>query len=310
MENPNIFDELPFYDYNDDSIIEVDNNEIVSLEIATIENFDCDQIGLSALAVLFRKQGLRAEKMKRIQKMIKIYSLAIELGDAYAMNNLAVYYEQYKFPDETIRKYYRLAVQNAVNCDPIYNFADYYKNKKDYDNMTKYYKLAVDEFNDIESMLQLGMYYSSIGKTDEEELYFMKAFNITTLDGDYRLLVCNNQDPPRSIDINDIWKNFDACTRIFKFNTDELVSIVDFCDKNSNIPKDNIVLKCIMKLYNADEKINIYRNKVILFTRLQNTIECGICYETRLNIDLKCGHCVCTKCYFRLVSTICPFCRI
>ena len=53
----------------------------------------------------------------------------------------------------------------------------------------------------------------------------------------------------------------------------------------------------------------IYENKKNLFTQLNHVVECGICYDIKLNIDLNCGHCVCTSCYPRLYNKACPFCR-
>ena len=42
------------------------------------------------------------------------------------------------------------------------------------------------------------------------------------------------------------------------------------------------------------------------------TIECGICFECVLEKDLQyldCIHSLCFKCYRRLLSLTCPFCR-
>jgi hypothetical protein len=41
-----------------------------------------------------------------------------------------------------------------------------------------------------------------------------------------------------------------------------------------------------------------YKNKIRLFTKLNNKHTCDICYEEDvLNIDLNCGHEVCIECY-------------
>lgn len=37
--------------------------------------------------------------------------------------------------------------------------------------------------------------------------------------------------------------------------------------------------------------------------------ECGICYETRLQRFLPCGHSVCHTCYENLQGDNCPYCR-
>ena len=37
--------------------------------------------------------------------------------------------------------------------------------------------------------------------------------------------------------------------------------------------------------------------------------ECGICYETKLEKVLPCGHSTCHDCHDRLNGHTCPFCR-
>lgn len=56
--------------------------------------------------------------------------------------------------------------------------------------------------------------------------------------------------------------------------------------------------------------IMIYKNKIKLFKNLNNIIECVICYEEQLNIDLHCGHCVCIYCYPKVFESPCPICRL
>ena len=38
--------------------------------------------------------------------------------------------------------------------------------------------------------------------------------------------------------------------------------------------------------------------------------ECGICYETRLEKFLPCGHSTCHECYEHLQGHTCPYCRV
>ena len=66
---------------------------------------------------------------------------------------------------------------------------------------------------------------------------------------------------------------------------------------------------CI-NILNKETSVIAYNNKISLFKRLNHVVECGICYDEKLNIDLHCGHCVCTDCYVRLATKPCPFCRI
>ena len=81
----------------------------------------------------------------------------------------------------------------------------------------------------------------------------------------------------------------------------------DTSKMNENEKKN--ITDCI-NLLNKETSVITYNNKVALFTRLNNVVECGICYDEKLNINLHCGHCVCVDCYQRLVNTSCPFCRM
>ena len=73
-------------------------------------------------------------------------------------------------------------------------------------------------------------------------------------------------------------------------------------------PPDYITSK-LQKLRQVKE-IMIFENKKNLFTQLKNIVECGICYDVKLNIDLSCGHCCCVNCYPQLYNKSCPFCRL
>ena len=48
-------------------------------------------------------------------------------------------------------------------------------------------------------------------------------------------------------------------------------------------------------------------NKIRLFSELNVIKECGICFETKLNINLNCSHLVCVDCYWKLNK--CHLCR-
>jgi hypothetical protein len=77
-------------------------------------------------------------------------------------------------------------------------------------------------------------------------------------------------------------------------------------DITNKTTKIELQLSKIMK--NRD--IMIYKNKIKLFKNLNNIIECVICYEEQLNIDLHCGHCVCIYCYPKVFEETCPICRL
>jgi len=86
------------------------------------------------------------------------------------------------------------------------------------------------------------------------------------------------------------------------------LGIRDYLLNNSYDLQNKHIQKCL-SLFDKESIVNIFKNKVELFTKLNHITECGICYDKKLNIDLNCGHCVCTDCYKRVYYTNCPFCR-
>ena len=63
--------------------------------------------------------------------------------------------------------------------------------------------------------------------------------------------------------------------------------------KNKNESINNQI-----KLLENEKKIKIYKNKILLFERLKNYKTCLLCLQDNtLNIDLNCGHEICTECY-------------
>ena len=93
----------------------------------------------------------------------------------------------------------------------------------------------------------------------------------------------------------------------------QALSLRDYVLNVPSGPQNNFRGVCYIKrclqLLDKEPIVNIYKNKVDLFTKLNHVTECGICYDKKLNIDLNCGHCVCTDCYKRVCHTSCPFCR-
>jgi hypothetical protein len=87
------------------------------------------------------------------------------------------------------------------------------------------------------------------------------------------------------------------------FNTIKLVGLLEKMNQTKEIKQRLYVLK------NKKEYL-IYMNKISLFTKLQHIQECAICYETKLNIDIKCGHTFCVDCYPLLLKKPCPLCRL
>lgn len=61
-------------------------------------------------------------------------------------------------------------------------------------------------------------------------------------------------------------------------------------------PDDKHIIEINKKL-NKNKEIIIYNNKIKLFDSLNNIATCPICYDTKLNICLDCGHILCIDCY-------------
>ena len=70
------------------------------------------------------------------------------------------------------------------------------------------------------------------------------------------------------------------------------------------------IVRYMAKLERLSPEIMVYTNKFKLFTQLGHVVECGICYDQKLNINLNCGHCVCLDCYPHVYDKSCPFCRM
>jgi tetratricopeptide (TPR) repeat protein len=201
------------------------------------------------------------------------------------MMNLAVLCERHERDEQLIEKYYLMAINNNPNdVIVLYNFADYYRNNKDYPNMIKYYKLAVEIGNDLPSMAILGSHYETMGDISNMRKYYFMAIKHGIFYAD------DKKDNDLSIDPFLFLKLLETATE------EELEK--SECLKN---------IQVVSSIYTD---ITVYKNKVNLFTKLNHIVECGICYENKLNIDLFCGHCVCTDCYTKVYDKKCPFCRI
>lgn len=247
---------------------------------------DFEYIGLSDLGYVLRRRADTAEKNYQYDEAEELYLQSIRLGNIHALNSLAIFYEQNYYPVRLIEDTYLSAIAVHEDSDPIYNLADFYKNRKDYNKMVKYLKMAILRDGDIECILLLALYYKNKNSIRNANKYFKMAFE------------------DEEIDANDSTQT----KYNFKFVLSELLTIIEYC-KAKKIGETNRVYKYIMKLFNQNEKIVVYNTKMALFTRLNNMMDCGVCLEEKININLNCGHCVCGECYLKLLNSPCPFCR-
>lgn len=193
---------------------------------------------------------------------------------------LAIYYDNEK-NKETAIKYYKLAVDRE-SISAMFNLGQYYFEHDEIENMFKYYLMGI-KLKDVDCMFELSLYYQKINDVENMKKYYIMALdNIEK--NEYKKTLLNDGE-----------KDFN------------LFMVKEILDSISENPPQHILNK--LKKINSIKDIMIFDNKKKLFTSLNHIVECGICYETCLNINLSCGHCVCTTCYPHLYKKACPFCR-
>jgi len=230
-------------------------------------------------ALAMHKMGVYYQTIKDYDNMKKYYLMAIELDHIDSMHELAQYYELVEKNNKLTEKYYLMAVE-LKDVVSMYNFADYYKTKLDFKNMEKYYWMAFENYQDIESMYELIHYYKSIQDNENIRKCLVKGIQIE----------------------NVLKKNLHF--KRIPLSLFKILEILKSVDNPCEKIKDKI--KTIM----TEKKIIVYENKIKLFTQLNHIVECPICYETKLNIDLNCAHCFCTDCYVEIFNKCCPLCRL
>jgi tetratricopeptide (TPR) repeat protein len=276
------------------------------------------RIGIYAFAESFGRQGREYNENGNTDLAMKYYKMALEIDDYHSCSQeIAVIYETVLEYTKALG-YYEKSINNNNDVVAMYNLADmYYNCEMRYHMNHDYAKDMVNKhtsFNEFQSKKY--MYWSmaaDMGDNESLELlcamsykkepvHFARSFK-TILDNK---LDHYNWDPNAEPEedgrptYSSFVKDNNSLTVL-----DELKSV----DTNEMNQEDkDTINQCIVKI-EQDTCVTTYRNKVALFTRLNNVTECGICYDEKLNINLHCGHCVCTDCYKRLLTSDCPFCR-
>ena len=206
--------------------------------------------------------------------------MAIKLKNTNSMEDLAIHYE-FTENQELAEKYYLMAIE-LKHVNAMYNFADYYRCKDDFVNMEKYFVMAT-EYNDIDAVYDLLEYYKKTNNEEKIKIYVLKAFEL--------------QSKNNPIGNSELYEKISV----------SLFTILSILKSVEN-PTPTIT-EHINNLLKSNE-ITKYNNKIRLFTQLNNIVDCPICFENRLNIDLNCGHCFCTDCYTKILDRCCPLCRM
>jgi TPR repeat protein len=199
------------------------------------------------------------------------------------MLKTACYYDDEMRDNTNAIKYYELATkQNSVQA--MYNLGRIYYELDIPEKMKKYFLMAIEFDDDIDSMFDLSIYFQDIRDMENMKKYYLMALSfIDSLKNTIGSL------------INDGIKDFNV------FMVKEILETVVN-------PPDYVISK--LQKFKQIKEIMIFENKKKLFTQLNNIVECGICYEVKLNINLSCGHCCCINCYPQLFNKTCPFCRL
>lgn len=257
-----------------------------------------EYLGLQIFSIVFYKKAKEYEKEfdegnnyayveyehRDVTEMVeKYYLMAVELNNPAAMGDIAMFYEKIRNYDLAI-KYYLMAVEwDEVYA--IYNLADLYYILHEYDSMKFYYSKAITEHNDLESIYAMAKYFNSLHNMEECKLYYIMA-----------LQHCDFLKNTFPKNIFNVLEEYYIIT-----NDINHTNITDITKKN--IKEKLIILK-------KKQEVSIYNNKITLFKNLNNIIDCVVCYENILNIDLFCGHCICISCYTKLYDSPCPLCRL
>ena len=221
-------------------------------------------------------------RANNIQMAIIYYTMAVDYSKhKQAMFRAAWYHDNISRDWEQAKSYYETLVTMHKHRPSMYNLAINYKEMDNIPMMLKYMHMAADEFSYVDSMYYLAEYYNSVSQPENTTKYYIMAIEIAKENVKYTF---------------NMYKMIDAFTALRIL-------------KSVESPSQKIVNE-IARISKSDKQIMIYQNKIALFTGLNHIVECGICYDEKLNINLNCGHCVCIDCYQRVYDKSCPFCRM
>lgn len=236
-------------------------------------------------------EGIMWEELGIFDKAEEIYLIAIEQGeDTLAMFNLGDLYEK-NVPiwpcskSHLAIKYFEMAAQLGDPKSISKSILHYFKAFEETERNVGYLILKLAEYFVI--------------MVEQEEIAKSMNYPIDKFD---RYINCGLF--PHEFQ----YRQFND----FVERQTNLVMMLELENMRNNFPKDhkyqlqiNKYLKSLHKL----EDYQAYKNKMKLFTQLNNITECPICIEEKVNIDIWCGHTFCGDCYARIYKKECPLCR-
>jgi hypothetical protein len=233
------------------------------------------------------KEGKHWQKKNSENYVYHEYSHKIE--EEYNLNTVrkmmeqtASYYDDEMHDLINAAKYYKMAVEKK-SISGMYNLGRINYELNNVTEMKKYFLMGIEN-NDIDCMFELSIYYQDINDMENMSKYYIMALDeknsIRHYKGNF---------------INDGERDFNM------FKVKKILESIP-------TPSESVTKKLIN--LRSKREIIIFENKKNLFTQLNHVVECGICYDIRLNINLNCGHCCCIDCYPQLFDKACPFCRL
>jgi TPR repeat protein len=211
--------------------------------------------------------------------------------------NLAIIYETKKNNNELAKKYYMMGVEQGCALS-MYNIADLYSTENNIELMVKYYEMAND-YGDLEAYKRLIIHYYNTGDMCKFAKYYYSYLKDDV--GSYSELV-----DPEYIEFTSNVNTLTILHKITKYTTENIKQI-----HSSNGEENAKHLENLIDYLSKTDEYNTYTNKIALFTKLNHIVECGICYDDdKININIHCGHTMCSDCYTRLYNKDCPFCRM
>lgn len=252
-----------------------------------------DFIGLNAISNMYIEMASQNGSSISNKEYLEM-AVRMNPNSSDAWEALAMFYEiSDRKPEAAEGLYLKALSLDPSNRRVLYNFGNFYEENKDYPNMLKYYHLA-GERDDSDSYFRIALYYLNVVKDKKLGLeFYLKGVELLKIDIEPVLEGFNNKPL-----INHLPKRYKD------FNHFELLELLE------SIPSPSESVRKIMKALGEKESIIVYKNKIRIFKRLKNILDCQICYEKKLNIDLTCGHEICVDCYKQIYKKNCPWCRI
>ena len=308
-------------DMDIDTDIDTDIDDGIEHDINVVENMlninqyneedeEDEYIGIALFARAAGRQARHYCRENNMEMALNKYLEAMSYNPLVEFNNeLATLYDE-NGDFEKAKYYYTQAIEYSDDVLAMYNLADMFKKDMNHHDKTKaehatkmmlkYYAMAAEKGDNEALEMLCALAYG------KDPVKFSTAFKQVMehqddhfdWDGEYGEDGEDDEDKA-------IYGNFMRSTSNIEIL--QMLKSTDTEDMNENEKKQ--INDCI-GILNKETSVIAYNNKISLFTRLNHVVECGICYDEKLNIDLHCGHCVCTDCYTRLATKPCPFCRI